>query len=193
MKNLNFSKSIQILSGLSLDFSFEPRLNLEVCIDLGLSRDLNQIEDEYYYIDIFGGAEVGVTVEIGLCIPSSESPINFSIQRGLEGILGKGTIGMKLELFLGEKNNVFGLDLYFELQAFIINFYLLVRFQIKVFFFNFSFEFYIFKTENKGLQFCIHRNSYYLMKNLVELKELCTIKKKTIIYNQEEETFMRCY
>ena len=193
LKNLNFSKSIQILSGLSLDFSFEPRLNLQVCIDLGISRDLNQIEDANYYIDIFGEAEVGVTVEIGLCIPSSESPINLSIRFGLEGILGKGGIGMKLELFLGEKNNLFGLDLYFELQAFIINFYLLFRFQIKVFFLNFSFEFYIFKTENKGLQYSYHKNRYYLMKNLVELKELCTIKKKSIIYNEEEETSMKCY
>ena len=101
-KDLNkfiFSSSFNIYTGLALGISFRPEMALAICIEVGSS---NNKDNPLEYITISGKSEVGISLDFGLYIPFAFSPLSFSINIGLEGILGSGTIGMKLELFFNE-------------------------------------------------------------------------------------------
>jgi len=98
------SKSISIYKGLSLGISYRPRINLWTCIDIGFSRDPNDLDNTHLYISTSGISDVDVSLDVGLYIPNTKSRVRYSINFGLEGKLGYGTIGMKLGLFfIGKK------------------------------------------------------------------------------------------
>ena len=139
---------IPIIPGIDFAISFEPFINAKMCLDLGYYQNLSNSNDTYFFINFFGEAEVGVNLEAGIQIPSSKSQTFFGIFLGLQGVLGSGKIGIKLQFFFkGEKRNQFGFDSYYELQALSLSFYIKFHIQVSLGnFFNYSLEFYILRV-----------------------------------------------
>ena len=181
----------QIIPGINLEFSIKPFLSARICSGLGYYQNLTNANDSYFFVNIYGEAEVGVNFDLGVYIPSSRSPIFFGISIGLKGVLGSGKIGMQLQMFFkGELNNLFGIDLYSELQALSLTFYVKLQFQISVGFFEYSFEFYILNIPLIAYINEFHKIRYYEYKGSKELKEKCqeiTIKGWTSIFMSQEE------
>jgi hypothetical protein len=158
--NLMYSFPFASFSFVELAFLIKPVVEAGICIDLGF--DLNWNKKEYsFYIDAYGMAEVSVSFEIGAFVPSSYSAIQLSLSIGIKGVLGAGRAGIKLSLFIGD--NRFATKVYLELEAFKYSFYILLKFSVDVFFYKFSFEFYIFNKAFSGLKFETHSTAvrYY--------------------------------
>lgn len=98
---------------------------------------------------------------------------------------------MQLQMFFkGEDRNLFSIDLYSELKALSLSFYVKLQFQISLGFFDFSFEFYILNIPLIAYINEFHKIRYYEYKDSKELKEKCqeiTIKGWTSIFMSKEE------
>jgi len=148
LNKLTYKNIIPLGSYIELAFAIIPNIDIGICIDLG--TEINWKDKEYgFYLDIYGLAEVGVSLEIGAYVPKMTSPIKISISLGLKGVLGAGKVGMKLTFFIGD--NKYAIKLYMEFEAFRFSFYILFKFEIDKFI-NFSFEFYIY---NKSFSFLV--------------------------------------
>ena len=133
-----------------LTFLVKPILEAGICLELGFDIDWNK--NEYsFYIDIYGKAEAGVTLEVGRFVPSAYSPIQVSLSLGIKGVLGSGKAGIKLSLFMGI--NRYDTKVYFEANALMLSFYILARFSFDVKIYKLSFEFYIINKLLLGLKF----------------------------------------
>ena len=147
----------------------KPVIEAGICI--GLGTDLNWKDKQYsFYIDVYGTAEVSLTLELGVYVIDALSPIQLSLSIGIKGVLGSGKAGMKLSLFMGV--NRYDTMLYFELEAFRLSFYILLKFLINLYVYKFAFEFYIFNKVFGGLKFGMNliKVSYYISSPIKILK-----------------------
>ena len=181
----------QIIPGINLEFSIIPFLDARICVGLGYYQNLTNATDSFFFVNVYGEAEVGVNFDLGVYIPTSKSPIYFGISLGLKGVLGSGKIGMQLQMFFkGEYENLFSIDLYSELQALSLTFYVKLKFQISLGFFDYSFEFYILNIPLIAYIKEFHKIRYYKYKDSKELKEKCqeiTFKGWTSVFMSKEE------
>lgn len=78
---------------------------------------------------------------------------------GINGVLGSGKIGIKLDLYLnkGELKT----DLYFEFNAFELSFYILFNFRIELKITTITFSFYIFNKVLPGISKTKHKEKTY--------------------------------
>ena len=152
--NLTHNYSYPLGSFIELAFVIKPTIEAGACLDAG--TEINWNDKEYsFYFDLYAMAEISVSLEIGAYVPSLYSPIQISLSLGLKGVLGAGKAGIKLSLYIGE--NKYAFKIYFELEAFILSFYILIKFEIQLKIISFSFEFYIFNKKLFGLIFETHR------------------------------------
>lgn len=95
-------------------------------------------------MDISLQSEIAASLELGLYYPafSSKSIISFSI--GLKGILGSGTIGMKLSISL--KDIAIKIEFYYEFKAFQLYAYILFKIEFKLGI-TFSLKFYLYNEK----------------------------------------------
>jgi hypothetical protein len=165
-----FTFPFQLCSFLELVIAIIPSVKISACINGGF--DLNWKNKNYsFFIDVKGRAEASLTLDLGLYLPSSHSPLSISVNVGIHGIIGSGEAGIKLSLYLD--SNVFIVDTYFTLKAFVFSFYVMFKITIKISFFKFSYSFYIFNKEFASLvnyEYHIKRGYKY---NREEIPELC--------------------
>ena len=143
----------KLFTGLEAVFSIIPSLNIGACLTIGF--DINWNKKEYtFYIDISGKAEVSVTFELGLYVPSHKSMVSISVNIGLHGIIGSGAVGVKLSLYLNQDK--FIVDTYFKIKAFEFSFYILFKISI-----NLGSKFLkIFKLGNISYEFMIYSHTF---------------------------------
>ena len=180
----------QIIPGISFEFAIKPFLNARICFGLGYYQNLTYSNESYFFINVFGEAEIGVNLEAGVYIPSSRSPIFFGVSLGLKGVLGSGKIGFQLNMFFrGNFSDYFSIDLFYELQALSFTFYVKMKFQVTAFF-TYSFEFYILNIPLIAYKKEFHKIRYYKYNDSEEVTELCheiTIDGWTSIFMKDED------
>ena len=159
-----------------LAISIIPSLESQICLGIGPNLDFK--ENKYSFdFDISGGASVGVTLDFGIFFFSVKSPIRFSFNVGLNGILGSGKVGVKLSIYF---EDIFKLDLYYEFKAFEFTFYVMFKLtfklELKFVDISFSFSFYIYKKLFGGFKYEFHKEKTYYLNNTKELKDKCEIK-----------------
>ena len=124
-----FTFTFPFASWIKLVLAIIPSLNIELCFNTGFIINWNA--GEYlYFIDICGKAEVGLTLDLGLYIPSPKSIVSISINIGLHGVIGSGAVGVKLLLYINKDK--FIVDTYFQIVAFQFTFYILFRLTINI-------------------------------------------------------------
>ena len=98
---------------------------------------------------------------------------------------------MQLQMFFkGDSQDLFSIDLYYELQALSLSFYAKMEFKISLGFFDFSFEFYLLNIQLIAYKKEFHKIRYYKYKDSKELKELCqeiTIEGWTSTFMKEKD------
>ena len=148
LKKFIFSVNFPIYTGLLIGISFKPEMNLDLCYEKGHYKDL---DNQGEYIGISAVAEVEISLDFGIYIPFASCPLSFSVNIGLVGLLGSGTIGIKLEIFLTKKKVMSNSDSFFDLNP--CDFYFFVRFQfnLNLFFSKLSYEFYLVRKNIKSL------------------------------------------
>ena len=154
LEALEFSYKIQLGSYVQLVIEIKPFVEMGVCLDFG--TEINWKENEYsFYFDIYAMAEVGLELEFGAYVPSSENPIKIAVSIGLKGNLGSGKVGMKLSLYIGQDK--YSITLYTEFEAFKFGFYIKLKFEIDLKITHFTFEFYLFDKDFSFVVFQLYR------------------------------------
>jgi hypothetical protein len=124
----------------------------------GFKFDCYNEKKEYgAFLNLYVKAEVSLNMELGFYIPAKNFPVELSIKFGLKGVLGSGTIGLKLGYNLNQNHLEIGL--YNKFEVFTLYFYIQFRFTIDLKLFSFHFEFYIanerlfgfYKEEHKAI------------------------------------------
>ena len=99
---------------------------------LELDFDLNWDEKKYcFYIDINGKIVPSLTLDFGVYFPSPFDPIRISLNLGIHGVLTSITAGIKLNLFMGDKDHKFEMDYYYLYKAYEFYFYILFRLKLR--------------------------------------------------------------
>ena len=101
------------------------------------------------FLNLYVKAEVSLNMELGFYIPAKNFPVELAIKFGLKGVLGSGTIGLKLGYNLNQ--NLLEIGLYNKFEVFTLYFYIQFRFTIDLKLFSFHFEFYIANERLFGL------------------------------------------
>ena len=147
---------------LDLVVSIIPKIESEICLGFGPNIDIVNVSKSTFDIDISGGASVSVTINLGLVVPSAESPIRFSFNVGLVGVLGSGKAGVKLSLYYKDQ---FSIDCYYEFKAFELSFYVMLTLSIDLFIIEFEFSFYIIQKTLGGFKYEYHKIYLYKYKH----------------------------
>ena len=153
-----------IPSFLDLVVSIIPKIESEICLGFGPNIDIENVSKSTFDIDISGGASVSVTINLGLVVPSAESPIRFSFNVGLVGVLGSGKAGVKLSLYYKDQ---FSIDCYYEFKAFELSFYVMLTLtiELKIIKLKFEFSFYIIQKTLGGFKHEYHKIYFYKYKH----------------------------
>ena len=116
----------------------------------GFKFDCYNEKKEYgSFLNLYVKAEVSLNMELGFYIPAKNFPVELAIKFGLKGVLGSGTIGLKLGYNLNQNHLEIGLNNKFE--VFTLYFYIQFKFTIDLKLFSFHFEFYIANERLFGL------------------------------------------
>ena len=97
---------------------------------------------------------VPINIEGGLYIPESPEPISIAFVVGLDGIIGHGKAGLKLEIHLNNEGVDF--DAYFIFNALVFEFYIQFRIEINLSLFNYGFHFDLIRIELFGFHIEFH-------------------------------------
>jgi hypothetical protein len=124
---------------------------------------VNEKQEIGAFLDFYVKGEVSLNLELGLYIPGINSPVELAIVVGLKGVLGSGTIGLKLEYNLNQNQLAF--ELYYQLEAFSFYFYIQYRYRINIKIleeiFVLKFEFFIVNQRLFGLYKEKHKRKIY--------------------------------
>ena len=126
-----------------LQIRLVPEFGLNLNFKIGFMLNFNKKEYTFYF-DVSVDAEVSVSLEVGCYIPPIPSfplGLEVSLSVGIKGILGSGTIGAKLSIFINKP--IYEIELYYEFKACIFSFYVLFKVKITIVIINFSFKFYL--------------------------------------------------
>ena len=105
-------------------------------------------------LDAYAEAKVPLNIEGGLYLPDANSPILIAFVVGLDGIIGHGRAGIKLEICLNKDEINF--DVYFIFNALVFQFYFQIRIEIKLSLFQFEYKFDIIRIELFGIHVELH-------------------------------------
>ena len=105
-------------------------------------------------LDFYAEAKVPINIEGGLYIPESPEPISIAFVVGLDGIIGHGKAGLKLEIHLNNEGVDF--DAYFIFNALVFEFYIQFRIEINLSLFNYGFHFDLIRIELFGFHIEFH-------------------------------------
>ena len=135
------------------------RIGFSVSFEIGFEAAVNpdwETNEWKISFDIYGEAKVETKVEGGVFIPpTAESPMSMSFSVGLDGIIGQGKAGLKLEICVG-KNIDF--DAYFIFNALVFEFFVQVKTEVKFAFISFEVEYDIIRMELCGFHSEFHSN-----------------------------------
>ena len=133
-----------------LKFKAYAGLGLDISFDTNLTDFKTTLS-----FDVFVEAKVQLGIEGGFYIPSRKSPVNICFVVGLDGIIGHGRAGIKLDFSIFEGK--FELDVYFIFKALVFDFYFKIGISIKIEFFKFEYSFYIIKIRLFGIVIEVHK------------------------------------
>jgi hypothetical protein len=106
-------------------------------------------------LDLYAEAKLPFQIEGGLYIPSEpESPLTIAMVVGLDGIIGHGRAGLKLEIHLNNEGVDF--DAYFIFNALVFEFYVQFKIEINIPLFKFEFHFDLIRIELFGIHLEFH-------------------------------------
>ena len=177
--SLNFTDfyfPILIFPGLELAINIVPSFTIDICLSLGFKVEY---ESGNSLLSIGGAisANVGITLSLGLYIPTGVCPLHFEFTIGFEGVLGNGKVGLDLIFFNEEDKEIYSLNFYYSIKAISVNFFIKVgiyfSFKLGIIKFNWSlsytiYEIYLFTLYTRKYQMII----YY--KNITKIA--CTEK-----------------
>ena len=129
------------------------------CIKKNNNKNPLEKYDFGIFFDAYVSAKVSIALHLGFYFPGVPSTIEISIFVGINGVLGSGKIGIKLDLYLnkGELKT----DLYFEYNAFELSFYIQYKFVIELEITTIRFSFYIFNKKLPGISKSKHKEKTY--------------------------------
>ena len=143
-----FGFEIKLLNYLSCAIVINCNLEPNVCLGIGGTFILKDRDENSFDIEISGGINVGASIDFGLFVPSSQSPLRVSFTIGLEGILISAEIGTKLSIF---RKDEFIIDTYIIFKVcefeFYVRFSLTFEFHFGLFSIKFSFSFYLYQKK----------------------------------------------
>ena len=122
-------------------------------LNIALGMNWTSFEPSLVF-EIFGEAKVPLQLEGGLYFPSGKSAIQIAMVLGLDGIIGHGRAGIKLEIYLTKRQT--DCDLYFILNALVFQFYFQIRITIDLPLFHAGYRFDIIRIEFFGLHVELH-------------------------------------
>ena len=165
-KTLIITFNIQLASFLDFVIAITPSLDIGACINIGGDYNWGNKEG-YFFIEAYGKAEVSLTLDLGLYVPSNRTMFSVSINIGLHGIIVSGIVGCKLKLYLKDE---FVVDSYFQIKAFEFSFYIMLKFTISIEnIINFSFQIYLFdKVFACAIKYEFHYERSYKYSNKTE-------------------------
>ena len=121
-----------------LQIRLVPAIEIGLNFKIGFQLDFKGKNYTFYY-DLSIDAEISLSLEVGCYFPIQLSEISLSV--GIKGILGAGSLGMKLSIFLDKPKYKF--EIYYELKTCIFNYYVLFKIEIHIEIVKFSFKFYL--------------------------------------------------
>ena len=143
-----FVFEIKLLAYLSCAIVINCNLEPNVCLGIGGTFNSTDRDENSFDIEISGGISVGASIDFGLFVPSSQSPLRASFTIGLEGILISAEIGTKLSIF---RKDEFIIDTYIIFKVcefeFYVRFSLTFEFHFGLFSIKFSFSFYLYQKK----------------------------------------------
>jgi hypothetical protein len=154
-KSFQYPIIIYLVSFPYLQLRIIPEFAVSACVEIGYEFETDKLsikEGSALTLDLYLGAEVSVSLEIGLYFPpfSMLNSFQISFAIGIKGVLGSGKIGMKLSIYLnGNKNNSKFIK-YYEYQAIQLYVYILFKFECNLWMFSFSFQFYLINEKILG-------------------------------------------
>ena len=119
----------------------------------------NEKQENGAFLHLYVKGEVSLNLELGFYIPGYYSPVELAIAVGLKGVLGSGTIGLKLEYNLNQ--NQLEIELYYQFEAFALYFYIQYRYTIDVKLYTLRFDFYIVNQRLFGIYMEKHKRKTY--------------------------------
>ena len=119
-----------------------PNLNISLSFNFGYQLDFKE-NDYYAFFEISGEAKVNLSLEIGCYIPPFPLGVETSMTLGIKGVLGSGSVGMKLSIFINKPK--YDIERKFEFYS--LKFTVYILFKIKAELISFSHEYYIFKDD----------------------------------------------
>ena len=129
------------------------------CIKENNKENILEKYDFGLFFDAYVNAIVSIALHVGFYYPGVSSTLEISIIVGINGVLGSGKIGIKLDLYLnkGELKT----DLYFEFNAFELSFYIMFKFKIELKIATIKFSFYIINKVLPGISKTKHKEKTY--------------------------------
>ena len=158
----NYTKiGVKFSKTLSMPFTafpyFQILFNISAYAGLGLGISFSYDKENHevdLVFDVYGEAKVPMQIEGGLYIPASKSPVQIAMVVGLDGIIGHGRAGIKLEISLKDLNT--DCDVYFIFNALVFQFYFQIRITIDLPFFSSSYIFDVIRLELFGIHVEVH-------------------------------------
>ena len=142
-----------------LQIRLVPNCGIGLNFKIGFQLDFKKKEYTFYY-DLSIDAEVSLSLETGCYISFPGGEISLSV--GIKGILGAGSVGMKLSIFIDKPKYKF--EIYYELKIAIFNFFILFKIDINVGIVKFSFKFYLYNkilNNEKSLKDLVLKGNFY--------------------------------
>ena len=150
-----FSKTFSIPFTAFPYFQIMFNISAYAGLGLGVSFEYSRSEHEVYLVlDVFGEAKLPMQIEGGIYIPASKSKFQIAMAVGLDGIIGHGRAGIKLEISLKNLNT--DCDAYFIFNALVFQFYFQIRIIIDIPLYHFTYEFDVIRLELFGIHTELH-------------------------------------
>ena len=179
------------LPGLDLAVKIDPILTIDMCVNVGFTIEY-KTEKSSISIGASISAYVGISLSLGIYIPSGLCPLHFEFSIGFEGILGKGDAGLDLIFYLNEKEKEkYSLDFHYSIEAITVNFFVKVgiyfSFKLGIFSFSFSFSYTIYEVElcklyilnyNKIIDYLVKNSKKIACREILSQTTLKTINDK---------------
>ena len=154
-KGKAFSKTLSIPFPAFPYFQIVFNFSAYAGLGFGISPNVNWTNFEVSLVfDVYVEAKVPMQIEAGLYFPPSKSPVQIAMVLGLDGIIGHGRAGIKLEISL--RNGETDCDAYFIINALVFQFYFQIKITIDLPLFHFGYSFDIIRVELFGLHLELH-------------------------------------
>jgi len=155
---------------LELAVNIAPSLTIDICLSLGFKIEY-KTKNSSISIGASISAYFGISLSLGIYIPSGLCPLHFEFSIGFEGILGQGDAGLDLIFYLNkEDKEKYSLDFHYSIEAITVKFFIMIgihfSFKLGIVRFSFSLSYTIYEVEFFTLYILKHNKIIdYLVKN----------------------------